>query len=80
VSCAIRKLNGPSPASHLPGGQLNRPDARRVIPLKCAAHPGFKILLFPSQLAFRYEPEPLRSSPAHRPDGAQRFRATLISS
>jgi hypothetical protein len=37
---------------------MNRPIAKGFIPLKYAAHPGFRIL-FPSQLAFLFEFEPL---------------------
>ena len=43
---ATRKLNRPSLASHPVGARLNRPDDRGVIPLKYAAPPGFRILLF----------------------------------
>jgi hypothetical protein len=50
-----RKVPGPTPRANLSEGI----EARRVIRLKYAAHPGFKILLFLAQSAFRFEYEPL---------------------
>jgi hypothetical protein len=66
VTRLVRNLNRPSLTSHLPGGHLNRPDARRVIPL--AAHPGILLFLASSPFCLEYG-----ASPAHRPDEAQRF-------
>jgi hypothetical protein len=66
------KLDRPSPAKHPSEGNLNRPDFRYVIPLKYAANASF-----PSQLLFRFEYEPLLSSPAYCLDGAQKIHILI---
>jgi len=52
VDAPTGSWTGTAPRGTLPGGHLNRPDARCVIPLKYAAHPGFRILLFLASWSF----------------------------